>query len=213
MTDRKFDHEPSEAYRQLTARIAALHEQLESARGRDDASRAERLRILGELGAAERVREATPEAHYLAEMMATEWPARQALLKERFAKIGRRVSLIYLGGEHRTADEAIENGGMTSTVIDPPPDLTHFVAVAADTREMTAAQLVRALRHIADAIERDGLMLAHEFVQVRPVDADISEWMVEESMTGEVSHRLWPPGWLRTGRRRSLPHPFRFQPA
>jgi hypothetical protein len=192
-----FSTEPSEVFRQLTARAQAIRGQLA------EADRYDRRRLLAELNAATDAISKTPEGRYLEDARQVEAEATQGRLHAEYATRGRSgvavLSLNREAAEFATVDQAIDDIGLASSVVDQldPRDLADaLITVVADLRQVTAAQLVRGLRRIADDIEHDGLLLSLELIRLRP-DEDLSQWLVEETVDGDIRHSVWPPGWWR----------------
>lgn len=194
-----FSTEPSEVFRQLTARVQAIREQLADA----DLANDDRRRLLEELSATGDAISKTPEGKYLEDAWKIEAEATRGRLAAEYAKCGRSgVAHLYLNrvaAEYTTVDQAIDDSGGVSEVVDHPHQLDlsdALVSVVADLRQVTAAQLVRGLRRIADDIEDHGLLLSLKLIRLRP-DEDLSQWLVEETADGEIRHSIWPPGWWR----------------
>lgn len=190
MSTEPFSTDPSPEYQQAKAKVDALSTELE--RSRDPL---EYQRLLKELSAAEASLNATPEGRYLSELQQLEGDATEASLHAEYLERRRGVIVVSFE-EHgdrdfRPADmdEAIDEFGLVSWRADGRAAERDLVSVVADMRELTAAQLVRVLRGMADRIEHDGLEVLHARI---PTEGASFEWSAIERVSGKVEHRVWP---------------------
>jgi hypothetical protein len=136
--------------------------------------------------------DATPEQQFLNDVRDAEHRAYEQNMAAELARRGRMTTGLHLAFEGQSIDDAIMRQAFTSVAVEGRTG--EPLVVVADMRMMSAAQVAKCLRRMADHIEQDGIAVYHG---PWPNDSEC-DWWVDEQVDGMLSHlRFWGDRYTR----------------
>jgi hypothetical protein len=126
--------------------------------------------------------DATPEQQFLNDVRDAEQRAYEQNMAAELARRGRMTTGLHLAPEGRSIDDAIMDRAFASVAVEVRTG--EPLVVVADMRMMSAAQVAKCLREMANHIEEDGIAVYHGPWP----DGSDDEWWVDEGVDGMLSH-------------------------
>jgi hypothetical protein len=128
-----------------------------------------------------------PEWQYQCELEDEERQAWKQNMAAELSRRGRMVSILSLSPTDRSIDEAIEEGELSESAA--PTGMTEPLTVLADMSRMTAEQVARCLRMMAERIDHSGIVVYRGpcptfWRHVEPGE----EWWAAEQADGSLRH-------------------------
>ncbi len=206
MTDTPFDTTPSSEHIAAKNAVEAASHQFrqaqESAHARGvwpindpDCMRASQM-----LDTACKALNATPEQKFLDEVQAAEDAATDQFFNDELVRRGRQITALFFDTDlsrYATMEAALDATGLSYRMIEPLRHTTIEASTAglspltvlADMRRLSAAQLVRILRWMADEIVENGVAV---YNGPAPSEKFCPDWWAHEFPNGKLHHVCYP---------------------
>jgi len=144
---------------------------------------------------AQRALDATPDEQYLNEVRKDEHAAFDRVHDDELARRGRQIAAITIDidfSQYPTIDKALDDTSEGTVMLDPAGHNHPPFLLLADTRKVSAAQLVETLRWLAERISENGLSVHNSRSPLNR--RSYTDWWVDEFPDGRLRHEFFRNG-------------------